>query len=58
MSANAGGMILWPARLVILLGFILLFFQGLSELIKRIAMMRGLIADPHALEGGHHPPIE
>jgi TRAP-type mannitol/chloroaromatic compound transport system permease small subunit len=58
MSANAGGIILWPARLVILLGFILLFFQGLSELIKRIAVMRGLIADPYALEGGHHPPIE
>lgn len=58
VSANAGGLILWPARLVILLGFILLFFQGLSELIKRIAVIRGLITDPHALEGGPHPPIE
>ena len=58
MSANAGGIILWPARMVILVGFILLFFQGVSELIKRIAVMRGLIADPHALQGGPHVPIE
>jgi TRAP-type mannitol/chloroaromatic compound transport system permease small subunit len=48
MSANAGGLVLWPARLVILLGFILLFFQGVSELIKRVAVMRGIIPDPHA----------
>jgi TRAP-type mannitol/chloroaromatic compound transport system permease small subunit len=48
MSANAGGLVLWPARLVILLGFILLFFQGASELIKRVAVIRGIIPDPHA----------
>jgi TRAP-type mannitol/chloroaromatic compound transport system permease small subunit len=58
MSANAGGLILWPARVVILAGFVLLFFQGLSELIKRIAVMRGLIPDPYALRGAHEPPIE
>jgi TRAP-type mannitol/chloroaromatic compound transport system permease small subunit len=54
MSANAGGLVLWPARLVILLGFILLFFQGVSELIKRVAVMRGIIPDPHA----HSVPVE
>jgi TRAP-type mannitol/chloroaromatic compound transport system permease small subunit len=50
MSGNAGGLILWPARLVILLGFALLFAQGLSELVKRVAVMRGVIPDPHAAD--------
>lgn len=54
MSANAGGLVLWPARFVILLGFILLFFQGVSELIKRVAVMRGIIPDPHV----HTVPVE
>ena len=47
-SMNAGGLILWPAKALLLAGFILLFFQGLSEIIKKIAVMRGLIPDPHA----------
>jgi TRAP-type mannitol/chloroaromatic compound transport system permease small subunit len=46
-SMNAGGLPQWPAKLLVLLGFLLLFFQGISELIKRIAVMRGLIPDPH-----------
>jgi TRAP-type mannitol/chloroaromatic compound transport system permease small subunit len=58
MSANAGGLILWPARLVILLGFVLLFFQAVSELIKRIAVILDLIPDPYAARGAHEPPIE
>ncbi len=52
-SMNAGGLILWPAKALLLAGFILLFFQGLSEIIKKIAVMRGLIPDPHA-EATHH----
>jgi TRAP-type mannitol/chloroaromatic compound transport system permease small subunit len=55
MSANAGGLVLWPARLLILLGFVLLFFQALSELIKRIAAMRGLFPDPYARRDPHLP---
>lgn len=47
-SGNAGGLPQWPAKSLILIGFILLFFQGISELIKRIAVMRGLIADPYS----------
>lgn len=43
MSANAGGLILWPAKLLLPLGFGLLALQGLSELIKRIAALRGII---------------
>lgn len=57
ISGSAGGLIIWPARAFILLGFFLLFLQGISELIKRIAVMRGLIADPHAGQG-HHAPLE
>lgn len=58
MSANAGGLILWPARLVILVGFVLLFFQGISELIKRIAVMKGVIPDPYARQDTHHAHVE
>lgn len=46
VSANAGGLIIWPAKLLLPLGFLLLFLQGLSELVKRVAVMRGLIEDP------------
>ena len=35
-----------------MLGFTLLFFQGISELIKRIAVMRGIIPDPYHGTGG------
>lgn len=57
MSGSAGGLIIWPARAFILAGFFLLFLQGISELIKRIAVMRGLIPDPHPHQG-HHAPLE
>lgn len=43
MSENAGGLIRWPVKLMIFLGFVLLAVQGVSELIKRIAALRGLI---------------
>jgi TRAP-type mannitol/chloroaromatic compound transport system permease small subunit len=46
VSSNAGGLVRWPARLVIPVGFLLLSLQGLSELIKRVAFLRGLIPDP------------
>ena len=46
VSTNAGGLIIWPARLLVPVGFFLLIVQGLSELIKRIAFLRGLIRDP------------
>jgi TRAP-type mannitol/chloroaromatic compound transport system permease small subunit len=52
-SANAGGLPQWPAKGLILIGFVLLFWQGVSELIKRIAVMRGLIPDPYAAAAGH-----
>jgi TRAP-type mannitol/chloroaromatic compound transport system permease small subunit len=46
ISTNAGGLVIWPARLILFLGFVLLTLQGMSEIIKKIAVMRGLIEDP------------
>jgi TRAP-type mannitol/chloroaromatic compound transport system permease small subunit len=46
ISGSAGGLVRWPARLMVPAGFFLLSLQGLSELIKRIAFLRGLIPDP------------
>ena len=51
-SMNAGGLPQWPAKMLILIGFTLLFFQAISELIKRIAVMLGLIPDPYHTGGG------
>ncbi|WP_085785876.1 TRAP transporter small permease subunit [Ketogulonicigenium robustum] len=47
MSANAGGLILWPAKLMLLIGFLQMFFQGLSEIIKRVGVMTGTYIDPN-----------
>jgi len=46
-SGNAGGLPQWPAKSLVVIGFTFLFVQGLSELVKRIAVMRDLIPDPH-----------
>ena len=54
-SMNAGGLPQWPAKSLIFIGFTLLFLQGISELIKRIAVMQGLMPDPHE---AHQHPIE
>lgn len=55
ISGSAGGLIRWPARLLVPAGFCLLSLQGISELIKRIAFLQGLIPDP--LEK-HDVPLE
>ena len=57
-SFSAGGLPQWPAKSLLLIGFSLLFLQGLSELVKRIAVMRGLIDDPYTSEGGLHAAAE
>jgi TRAP-type mannitol/chloroaromatic compound transport system permease small subunit len=51
ISSNAGGLLVWPIKLLVPVAFTFLFFQGVSELIKRIAVMRGLIPDPYAGSG-------
>lgn len=48
MSENAGGLIRWPAYLLVPAGFLLLVLQGVAELIKRFAFLQGLIPDPTA----------
>jgi len=57
ISGNAGGLIRWPARLLIPVGFFLLALQGVSEVIKRIAVMQGLIPAPHEKRDEHAPPL-
>jgi TRAP-type mannitol/chloroaromatic compound transport system permease small subunit len=46
MSSNAGGLIRWPVFALLPVGFVLLGLQGISELIKRFAFLKGLIDDP------------
>jgi len=57
-SLNAGGLYVWPAKFLIPLGFFTLFLQGVSELIKRIAIIRGEMEDPREGAGGHHGAVE
>lgn len=52
-SSDAGGLIRWPARGLIPIGFALLALQGVSETIKRIAFLQGLIPDPAGRSSGH-----
>ncbi len=49
-SLNAGGLPQWPSKALIMIAFALLLVQGLSELVKRIAVMRGLIPDPYGTQ--------
>ena len=54
MSSNAGGLVIWPARLLVPLGFFLLSLQGFSQLIKLVAHLRGQGPDPNV----RHDPAE
>lgn len=56
ISGSAGGLVRWPARLMVPAGFFLLSAQGISELIKRIAYLQGLIPDP--VEKHQDPALE
>ena len=53
ISTNSGGLIIWPARALLLGGFALLALQGVSEIIKKVAIMRGLIDDPYPFISAH-----
>ena len=53
VSTNAGGLIIWPAKALILAGFVLLTLQCLSEIIKKIAVMNGDIPDPNPFVSSH-----
>ena len=51
MSSNAGGLIRWPVFALLPLGMLLLAIQAMSELIKRIAFLQGLVPDPTKKQG-------
>lgn len=52
-SINPGGLIVWPAKLLIPAGFVLLFLQGLAQLVKLIAALRGRLDVGSLIK--HHP---
>ncbi|CAH1657304.1 TRAP-type mannitol/chloroaromatic compound transport system permease small subunit [Hyphomicrobiales bacterium] len=54
MSQNAGGLILWPVKMLLPVGFTLMALQGLSELIKRIAALRNELK----LETKYEKPLQ
>ena len=54
MSSNAGGLLRWPVKLVIPVGFGLLALQGLAEVVKRIAYLRGLLE----LDAQYEKPLQ
>jgi TRAP-type mannitol/chloroaromatic compound transport system permease small subunit len=53
ISGDAGGLLRWPAKLLIPVGFLLLVLQGVSELVKRIAFLQGLVPDPAEKQAAH-----
>ena len=58
MSSNAGGLIRWPVFALLPLGMLVLGIQGVSELVKRVAFLQGLIPDPSKKQGNKTPEQE
>ena len=58
MSQNPGGLIRWPVKMLLPAGLALLVLQAISELIKRIAFLAGMIDDPNNKEKGPTPEEE
>ena len=58
VSSNAGGLIRWPVFALLPTGMLLLALQALSELIKRIAFLQGLVPDPSKKLGAKTPEQE
>ena len=57
VSPNASGLIIWPARAILFFGFVLLIVQAVSEIIKKIAVIQGIIPDPHPNEQSAPDPM-
>ncbi|HEV7415164.1 TRAP transporter small permease subunit [Tianweitania sediminis] len=53
VSSSAGGLLIWPAKSLLLIGFAQLGLQGFSEIIKKIAVMTGRIDDPSPFVSAH-----
>lgn len=58
VSSNAGGLIRWPVFALLPAGMLLLAMQAVSELIKRMAFLQGLIPDPSKKQGSKTPEEE
>ena len=58
ISSNAGGLPVWPAKFIIFCGFLLLILQMISEVIKRGAVIAGVIADPVEQPRHGHTPAD
>jgi TRAP-type mannitol/chloroaromatic compound transport system permease small subunit len=56
MSSNAGGLIIWPAKFLVFAGFALLLLQAFSEIIKKIAILAGKMADPQVVVEADEQP--
>jgi TRAP-type mannitol/chloroaromatic compound transport system permease small subunit len=56
-STNAGGLPVYPAKSFVLIAFVMMLMQGISELIKRVAIMKGHMEDTSG-GGGHHAAAE
>lgn len=54
MSGNAGGLVRWPAILLMPVGFLLMFLQGLAEIIKRVAYLMGI----HQMSTHYEKPVQ
>jgi len=57
-SSNTGGLLRWPVKLLIPVGFLLLVLAGVSHLIKCVAFLRGLVADPTETQAGKNAEAE
>lgn len=53
LSSNAGGLLRWPIKLMMIIGFVLLLLQGISEAIKQLGVMRGVYVDPRTPPASH-----
>ena len=53
VSASAGGLVIWPAKSLLLIGFSLLGLQGVSEIVKKIAIIKGDMDDPTPFVSAH-----
>lgn len=56
MSSSPGGLVRWPAKILLPLGFALITAQGLSELIKRVAILRGIALPADRLHASYQRP--
>jgi TRAP-type mannitol/chloroaromatic compound transport system permease small subunit len=55
-SSSPDGLLRWPVKILLPLGFALITAQGMSELIKRVALLRGIRLPAASLHASYHRP--